>query len=79
MFVPRSGQPGFITLGHELQHARELANGSLNFDKIESAFDIDTKRVMSFPVREKNTRVFENKLRNEHGLKRRALPITLFK
>ena len=38
--------------------------------------DFDTKTVQTkFKVREFNTRVFENKLRNEHNIKARALPI----
>jgi len=76
----KGGQPGFITLGHELQHARELALGTTNFKGINVAFDFDAKKATGkFTVRELNTRKFENKLRSEHGLKRRALPVILFK
>lgn len=73
----------FITLGHELQHARDLATGSYTDDVLPSVFDFDNKKIMTgnsnrpFTVREFKTRMFENKIRHEQGKVLRALPLPI--
>lgn len=76
--MSRGGVPPLVTLGHELNHARDFAQGKFDPDSYPAAaYDHDTEGVVDFPKREYNTRVFENKIRNEHNLPRRALPIFL--
>ena len=66
----------FITLGHELNHARDFVKNQFTRSTLPPMSDFDTKTVQTkFKVREFNTRVFENKLRHEHNIKARALPI----
>jgi RHS repeat-associated protein len=72
------GAPAFISLGHELKHAQDNAEGT-NHNIGIPAFDFDGAKVRpNFGLREMNTRVFENRLRSENGVKPRALPIPLF-
>jgi len=72
--LTRGGVPPFITLGHELKHARDFTKGGFNYESFPTAYDFDTGKFIELPKREFNSRVFENKIRDEHGLKRRAIP-----
>ncbi|HMR68469.1 MAG TPA: RHS repeat-associated core domain-containing protein, partial [Anaerolineae bacterium] len=70
----------FITLGHELNHARDLVTSNFDRTVLSPVIDFDPTPVRvtnQFSKRELNTRIFENKLRNEQGLKARALPLPL--
>lgn len=70
----------FITLGHELNHARDLVKGKFDKTILPPVIDFDFTPAMvtdKFTRREFKTRVFENKLRDEQGLKARALPLPL--
>jgi hypothetical protein len=72
----RGGVPSFITLGHELGHALSNAKGTNNQARF-NAYDFDTKKVQSFSVEEFGSRIKENALRAEQGLKLRAIPFPL--
>ncbi len=72
----------FISLGHELEHARDHVTGASTVQKFPLTFDFDKNQgsggfTNKFSFREYKTRVFENKLRSEQGLKPRALPIPI--
>lgn len=77
--MTRGVKSSSVTLGHELNHAREFAKGTFNYDSYPATYDFDTGKLIDFPKREYNTRVFENKIRDEQGLKRRAIPIIIIK
>lgn len=69
-----------ITLGHELNHARDLVTSNFDRTMLSPVIDFDPNPPAvtdKFTRREFNTRVFENKLRNEQGVKARALPLPL--
>ena len=72
----RGAVPNFISLAHELGHARSNAKGT-NDRRIFQAFDFDTNSIRPVTVEEFNARVNENKIRAEQGLKLRALPIPI--
>jgi RHS repeat-associated protein len=68
------GVPKFITLGHELNHARDNSEGTNN-SSTSPMLDPDGNVVReNFKNKEKETRVFENKLRDENQIVPRALP-----
>ena len=71
------GAPAAIGLAHELKHANDYAKGE-NHSATVPAYDFDGKKVRNnFGVKEIETRVFENRVRQENGVKPRALPIPL--
>jgi RHS repeat-associated protein len=70
----------FITLGHELSHAFDLVKGKFDKTVLSPVIDFDQTPAgvnNQFTRREFKTRVFENKLREEQGLRARALPLPL--
>jgi len=70
---------GIVALGHELNHARDLTQGSFSNRSFKLAFDYDTGSLGKFHVREYNTRMFENRIRLEQGQKFRVLPFIFLK
>ncbi len=76
------GAPSFISLGHELKHSLDLVTGSYDNTGLPRVYDFDRgehgKFVNDFTSREFNTRIFENKLRTEHNVTKRILPIPDF-
>ena len=61
-------------LGHELEHARDNAQGTNNSSTAPMQ-DPDSGKVKeNFGVKEAETRASENIIRDEHRLPRRAVP-----
>ena len=74
----RGGVPAFVTLGHELGHARTLSNGT-NDRSIGSMYDFDQSNFYNkFTAEEVRGRVNENIIRAEHNIKPRAIPMPNF-
>ena len=71
------GTEPFITLGHELNHAKDIVKGE-NDRSVITLIDPDSPKpanIQPFTQGEVNTRIFENTLRDENQLNLRALPI----
>lgn len=73
----RGGVQASITLAHELGHAESNAKGT-NDRRTFQAYDYDTEQVRPVTVEEFGSRVKENNIRSEQGLKLRALPVPIF-
>jgi len=72
----RGGVPDFVSMAHELGHAKSNAEGTNDRTEFQ-LFDFDTQQVRPVTTEEFNSRVNENKIRQEQRLIQRALPIPL--
>jgi hypothetical protein len=63
-------------MAHELGHAKSNAEGTNDRTEFQ-LFDFDTQQVRPVTTEEFNSRVNENKIRQEQRLIQRALPIPL--